>query len=87
MGATDQHVVALLVVRALKVTIAGVVAGVGLALLATPALQAMLYGIGPRDPATLAAAAIGLTAVAAVAACVPARRILRLDVVNALRVE
>jgi putative ABC transport system permease protein len=87
MGATEHHVVALLVVRALKVTIAGVVAGVGLALFATPALQAMLYGIGPRDPVTLAATAIGLTSVAAVAAYVPARRILRLDVVNALRVD
>ena len=87
MGATERHVVALVVLRALKVTIGGVAAGVGLAWFATPALQAMLYGIGPRDPVTLASAAIGLTLVAAIAAYVPARRILRLDVVNALRVD
>jgi ABC-type antimicrobial peptide transport system permease subunit len=36
---------------------------------------------------TLGSAALGLTAVAAIAAYVPARRILRLDVVNALRVD
>jgi putative ABC transport system permease protein len=87
MGATGSHVVALVVLRALKVTAAGVVAGVALAWLAMPALQAMLYGVGPRDPATLASTGIGLIIVATIAAYMPARRILRLDVVNALRVD
>jgi ABC-type lipoprotein release transport system permease subunit len=47
----------------------------------------MVFGIAPRDPATLATVPVLLTAAAALAAYVPARRILRLDVVNALRVE
>jgi putative ABC transport system permease protein len=87
LGATEREVIALVVLRAMKVTAGGVAAGVLLAWFATPALEAMLYGVGPRDPATLAGAAAGLTIAAALAAYVPARRILRLDVVNALRID
>jgi ABC-type lipoprotein release transport system permease subunit len=47
----------------------------------------MLYGIRPRDPLTLAGAAVAITAAAALAAYLPARRILRLDVLATLRVE
>jgi ABC-type antimicrobial peptide transport system permease subunit len=47
----------------------------------------MLYGIAPRDPSTLALAAALLVTAAALAAYVPARRILGLDVINSLRVE
>ena len=47
----------------------------------------MLYGIAPRDLSTLAMAAGLVVAVAALAAYLPARRILRLDVIGALRVD
>ena len=47
----------------------------------------MVYGIAPRDPATLLGVPALLVAAAVLAAYVPARRILRLDVVHALRVE
>jgi putative ABC transport system permease protein len=85
LGATTRDVLSLVVTRAVRLAIGGVVAGSILAWFATPALRAMLYGIGPRDPLTLVGSGVLLTAAAALAAYVPARRILRLDVVNALR--
>ena len=87
LGATRADVMSLVVLRAVRIALAGVLVGAVLAWLAAPALRAMLYGVGPRDPWTLVAAASALTVATAVAAWVPARRILRLDVVNALRVE
>lgn len=85
LGATRDEVMSLMMRRALVVAAAGVIAGSAAAWAAAPALRAMLYGVGPRDPWTFAAAAILLTAATAAAAWLPARRILRLDVVNALR--
>jgi putative ABC transport system permease protein len=87
LGATSRDVLSLVVRRTVKMALAGVIAGSVLAWFATPALRAMLYGIGPRDPLTLVASAATLTAAAAIAAYVPARRLLRLDVVRALRRE
>jgi ABC-type antimicrobial peptide transport system permease subunit len=87
MGASADHVVSLMMGRALKMAIGGVAAGSAVAWVAAPALRGMLYGIAPRDPSTLATSAAMLTAAAAFAAYVPARRVLRLDVIDALRVE
>jgi putative ABC transport system permease protein len=87
LGATRADVMSLVVLRAVRIALAGVLAGAVLAWLTAPALRAMLYGVGPRDPWTLVIAAAALTLATALAAWVPARRILRLDVVNALRVE
>jgi putative ABC transport system permease protein len=79
--------VSLTVTRAVRVALAGVAAGSVLAWVATPALRAMLYGVAPHDPAMLFASAAILTVAASLAAYLPARRILRLDVVHALRIE
>jgi ABC-type lipoprotein release transport system permease subunit len=49
--------------------------------------SALLYGVTPRDPATLAAAAGGLALVAALASYVPAVRASRLEPIEALRDE
>ena len=87
LGASGADVVALTVRRAALMAMAGVSAGSAVAWLAAPVLGGMVYGMAPRDPATLVGAAALLTAAAAVAAYLPARRILRLDVVHALRVE
>jgi predicted permease len=87
MGGTRSIVMRLIVGRAVKVALAGAVAGLVLAWAGAPALSAMLYGVRPRDPLTLAGAAVAITAAAALAAYLPARRILRLDVLATLRVE
>ena len=50
-------------------------------------LAQQLYGIQPRDPATFAAAAAILIAVAVAACSLPARRAMRVDPLVALRYE
>ena len=87
MGASTGDVIALLLVRAGKLSVAGVAAGAAAAWLAAPALGSLLYGVAPRDPATLVLVPILLVAAAMLAAWLPARRILRLDVVHALRAD
>jgi putative ABC transport system permease protein len=87
MGASAADVVSLVITRALKLAMGGVIAGSAAAWFAAPALGGMLYGIAPRDPSTLALAAAVLLASSSLAAYIPARRILRLDVINALRVD
>lgn len=87
MGATHGDVVSLVVLRALRMALSGVAAGSLLAWVATPALRSMLYGIAPHDPLALLGAGAVLTAAASLAAYLPARRVLRFDVINALRVE
>ncbi len=87
IGASVGDVMSVMVGRALRMAVAGVAAGSVAAWLAAPALRGMVYGIAPRDPVTLIAVPLLLAAAAALAAYIPARRILRLDVVNALRVE
>jgi ABC-type lipoprotein release transport system permease subunit len=51
------------------------------------ALLGLLFGLAPRDPVTLAAAAALLAIVALVASLTPALRASRLDPTRALRAE
>ena len=85
LGASGRDVLSLTLRRASVVTIAGVVAGAVLAWLATPALRGMLYGVGPHDAVAFAVAVALLACTALGAAYIPARRLLRLDVVHSLR--
>jgi ABC-type antimicrobial peptide transport system permease subunit len=65
----------------------GVMAGVVLALVAGRALRALLFGVGPNDPAALAISAALMLLVAIIAAWLPARRALRIDPVEQLRAD
>ena len=65
----------------------GLAAGVVGALVLTRLLQKLLYGVGPRDLGTLAAAAAVLAAVGLAATLLPARRAVRVDPMVALRSE
>ncbi|HVT47124.1 MAG TPA: hypothetical protein VHD57_04995, partial [Vicinamibacterales bacterium] len=68
------------------VVFAGILVGVPAAILAARVVSNLLFGLTPYDPLTLALSAVALTAVAFVAAIVPARRASRVDPVVALRV-
>jgi predicted permease len=98
LGARTQQILLMVLREATALTLLGIVIGLGAALLGARALnkvllinelqhQSMLYGIKPSDPATLAAAALLLFAVALLAGWLPARRASRVEPMEALRHE
>jgi ABC-type lipoprotein release transport system permease subunit len=50
-------------------------------------MSSLLFGVSPTDPATFAAVAAGLAAVATLATWLPAHRAARMDPVTALRTD
>ena len=87
LGARPAQLVAASMTTALTQAGLGVMAGVVLALVAGRALRAILFGVGPNDPAALAISAALMLLVAIVAAWLPARRALRIDPVEQLRAD
>jgi ABC-type lipoprotein release transport system permease subunit len=53
----------------------------------TRLMSSLLFGVSPTDPATFAAVAAGLAAVATLATWLPAHRAARMDPVTALRTD
>jgi ABC-type antimicrobial peptide transport system permease subunit len=87
LGAVPKDVVRMVLASGLTLAGAGLLAGLAGFLLLARLLSAILYGVTPRDPLTIAAGVALLTLGAAVAAYVPARRAARIDPVEALREE
>ena len=85
LGADSRGVVRLVLGRASRLIAIGVVAGVVISLLLAHFVEALLYGLPPRDPATLAGAVAVLVAVGLLAAGLPARRASRIDPATVLR--
>lgn len=73
--------------ESLLLAVAGVVVGLFVALLLTRALQSLLFGLDPLDPATLLGAAGVLLGTSVLAGWIPARRATRVDPMEALRYE
>jgi ABC-type antimicrobial peptide transport system permease subunit len=80
-------VLGLVVGRGMTFAGAGIAAGVLAALLLTRVMSGLIYGVGPRDPLTFAAATFVLLAIAAAACAVPGLRATRFDPLEALRSE
>ena len=87
IGAERVDVLRLILREASLLTVTGLVIGAGLALGAAQAAKSLLYGLKPRDPLTLVAAVVVLSAVAAFASFWPAYRASKLDPLIALRYE
>ena len=87
LGAERTEVFRLVLVDALKLTGAGVVAGLAGSLLISRSLESLQYGIKAADPLTLAATSAALVLVAVTASVIPARRATRVDPIEALRAE
>jgi predicted permease len=87
LGAPPRSVVALMIGGGMRLVAVGGVIGLGLAFLATRALQGFLFGVGTLDPVAFVAVPAMLGAVALVAAYIPARRASRVDPVRALKSE
>ena len=99
LGARPADVLQLMVWQGLKLTAAGLVIGLALALAAARSVSAIsfassamglggkLLGVSASDPFIYAGAALFLTAVALLAAYIPARRAAAIDPMEALRYE
>jgi len=87
LGAEPGRLVRSMMRRALIETAAGSMLGLGGAAALTGILKRQLFGITATDPATFAAAAVLLAAVATLAAYLPARHAAHLDPLIALRDE
>jgi putative ABC transport system permease protein len=87
LGASSSAIQWAVLRETLVLTLAGLAVGVPCALAASRLLEHMLFGVSAHDPATLAAVAFALAAVAALAGYIPARRAMRVDPLVALRYE
>jgi predicted permease len=87
LGGSRPAVIRLVVWRGMALAGAGVGLGLVGAWAATGRLAALLYRTSPREPATFAAAALAVAAIAFAACYVPARRAARLDPMETLRHE
>jgi putative ABC transport system permease protein len=87
LGATDDRILRLFLRQGLIVVAIGVGAGIAGAVAAGESLASLVFGVTPRDPATLATVAALLTAVTLLASYLPARSATRVDPSEALRSE
>lgn len=85
LGAAPAAVVGWVLARVSLVIGAGIAAGGAISLWASTLVSGLIYGLQPRDPATLFGAAGTLALVAALAAWLPARRASRIDPIAVLR--
>jgi len=87
LGAAERQIFALVVGESLKLAGIGLILGLAGALAVGQALRRMLFGIPATDLMTFAATAAILMLVAFLASYLPARRAMRIDPMEALRVE
>ena len=85
LGAPPGSVIRLVLSRVTLLVAVGVVVGAGMAVWASKFATALLYGLEPRDPATLVGAAATLAAVGALAGWLPAYRASQIDPAQVLR--
>ncbi|HEX2253173.1 MAG TPA: ADOP family duplicated permease [Thermoanaerobaculia bacterium] len=87
LGALPRNVLALVLRRGMGSAVAGIVLGMGMALLASQTVAHLLFGVTTRDLPTYAGAAAVLALAALLACYLPARRASRVDPAVALRHE
>jgi predicted permease len=87
LGANRRDVLRLVLARALRIVIAGLIVGLIGAAGVTRVLQRFLFGVTPTDPIAFTIVTMLLLAVALMAAWLPARRATRIDPWAALRAE
>jgi putative ABC transport system permease protein len=87
LGAGPTSIFQLIVGQGLRLSVAGILAGLGAAFAVTRVMASMLVGVRPTDPLTFAAMAVVFLTIAAIASWLPARRAAALDPTVALRGE
>ena len=74
LGASPHALRRLVAGRGLRIAVAGVVTGLAETAMGARALAAVLFGVAPLDPVTLATVSGGLALLAVLACWIPARR-------------
>ncbi|HET9177081.1 MAG TPA: ABC transporter permease [Terriglobia bacterium] len=87
LGATQRHVLLGVLARTLRLALVGIAVGLTASFAAAQLIASILFETQPTDPATFAAMAVLLLAVAFAAGYIPARRASRIDPMIALRAE
>jgi len=87
LGASGNEILRLVLKEGMRLALAGVAAGIAVALGFARLMSSLLFGVRPTDPATLIVLPLLLTGAALLAAYVPARRATRVDPMAALRHE
>jgi putative ABC transport system permease protein len=87
LGASGPDVLRLVMGESLRLTIAGLGAGLAGAIAIGRLISHMLYGVSATDAVTFASVSLILATVALIAGYIPARRATRVDPMIALRCE
>ena len=87
LGANPARLLRLTLAQGLRPAVVGVAAGAGVALVATRAVNSLLFGVSSLDPAAYAAAAAAVLLLVTGACLWPARRAMRVDPVMAMKSE
>jgi ABC-type antimicrobial peptide transport system permease subunit len=87
LGAQRRQVLWMVLRECLAVTAAGAAIGLPFAFASARVLRSTLFGLGPSDPLTFAAALLGMAAVTLASSLIPARRAASVDPMQALRSE
>ena len=87
LGAARFDIGRLVLHRGAAIVLLGMVAGLVASAISGPLLAHLLYGVNPRDPLTLLAGPSILALVALLAIWLPARRVMAMDPMAALRSE
>jgi putative ABC transport system permease protein len=85
LGATRGSVLGMVLGQGMRLTIAGLVAGLAASFGLTRLLQAQLFNVKPTDPVTLSAVTMFIAAIAFIACYIPAQRATRVDPMITLR--
>jgi len=87
LGASSRNVAGLVLRQGLLLASAGVLIGGGAALALTRWMRSLVFGISVTDPITFSSVAALLVTVALLASYIPARRAMRVDPMQSLRIE
>jgi ABC-type antimicrobial peptide transport system permease subunit len=87
LGAAPSSIVTLVLRQSAVLAVVGVVLGVAGALLLSRGMQSILYETDPRNPLVIGSVALTLGIITMVAAWIPARRVVRISPLEALRAD
>jgi ABC-type antimicrobial peptide transport system permease subunit len=87
LGAQPRDVLKLIFAQGMRLTVIGIIIGLGAAFALTRWMESLLFQVRPFDPLTLSIMAAALLGVALLACWLPARRATKVDPMIALRRE